>query len=224
MMKSVALQCPQCGAPLNSESSRCEFCGTTVRLSEDRQHFIGVSVTCPNCNTNNHIGDKHCGSCGASLVLACSMPNCQGENSVWRKFCKKCGRNIAETQIALLEEDRATCEREIEFHTQEIKQIENSLPASKNRELLVKSIIGIIGGLIGFAILASAGKGQEGSGATIGAIVVFIITALCVFGYNSEEEYNLVASAVTHNEDLERLQKKHSETVENLERLKKKPS
>lgn len=221
-MKSVVLQCPQCGAPLNSDSSRCEFCGTTVRLSEDRQHFIGVSVTCPNCNANNHIGDKHCGSCGASLVLACPMPNCQGENGVWRKFCKKCGRNIAETQMALLEEDRATCEREIEFHTQEIKQIENSLPESKNRELLVKSIIGIVGGLIGFAVLASAGKGQEGSGATIGAIIIFAITAAIVWGYKSEEDYNLIASVVMHSEDLERLKKKHSDTVEKLVQLQAK--
>jgi|GEM_PF-3028373 len=215
-MKSIALKCPQCGANLKEKCNRCEFCGTSVKLSNDKQHFVSIGLSCPECDANNQIDDKHCGNCGCDLVANCPVPNCLEPNSVWKKFCKKCGCNIAETRIGLLEEANRKFEKDIEYHLSEMKRIEKRLPESKSRETLVKFFIGVVGAIIAFAFLSA------GDGGWIGTFIVGLITLGIVAGYKSSEEYNLLASMAVHQDDLERASDKREINSQKLELLKEK--
>lgn len=213
-MKVIALKCPQCGAHLESNRTLCEHCGTTVRLSEDRQHFIGTGIACPNCNANNQIGDKHCGSCGENLIAVCPVPNCLAENNIWRKFCKKCGRNIVGFHIEMLEDAQAKFKEKMQHHLDEIDRIQKELPGSKGREIGIKLFIWIIGGLISLAFL---GGGKDG---WIGTVITLIITGLIAGCYHSSEDHNLLNSLALHKEDLERLQESYEINEMKIERIK----
>ncbi len=197
-MKVIALKCPQCGAHLESNRTLCEHCGTTVRLSDDKQHFIETGVACPNCGAINHIGDKHCGSCGVKLVSICPVPNCHEENSVWRKFCRKCGRDIIGYHIEMLEEAQAKFHEELQYHSDEIERIQKELSGSR-RETGVKLFIWIIGGLISLVFL-SVENGW------IYTVITLIITGLIASCYHSSEDHNLRNSIAMHQGDLERIQ------------------
>jgi hypothetical protein len=212
-MKVIALKCPECGAQLESSRTLCEHCGTTVRLAEDKQNFIGTGIACPQCNANNHIDDKHCGSCGENLMAVCPVPNCHTQNNIWRKFCKKCGRNIIGYHIEMLEDAQAKFNEEIQHHSAEIDRIQNDLPGSKGREKGIKIFIWIIGGLISLAFLS-------GKNGWIGTVITLIITGLIAGSYHSSEAHNLLNSLVMHQEDIERIQECYETNQLKLERIK----
>lgn len=213
-MKSIALKCPQCGANLEKKSNRCEFCGTNVKLSDDKQHFVGTGLSCPKCDFNNQIGDQYCGNCGCDLITVCPVPNCLEPNSIWRKFCKKCGCNIADKHIELLKTANEKYNKEIEYHSNEINRIKKCLPESRRREIVVKSLIGVTGGIIALFFLSIE------DGGWVGTVITGLITAGIVAGYNSSEEYNLLASIAVHSDDLERVSEKHRINLQELKLLK----
>lgn len=217
-MKVIVLKCPQCGAHLESNRTLCEHCGTTVKLSDDRQHFIGTGIACPNCNTSNHVGDKHCGSCGEKLIAVCPVPNCLEENNVWRKFCRKCGKNIIGFHIEMLEAAQVTFKEEMQHHADEIDKIQKLLPNSKGRETAIKMVIWVIGAIIA---LAFWGGGKDG---WIGAVITLIITGLIAGCYHSSEDYNLINSLELHKEDLERIKENYEINEMKLERIKSGPN
>jgi Adenylate and Guanylate cyclase catalytic domain/Double zinc ribbon len=49
-------------------------------------------VTCPVCGTDNEVGRKFCGECGAPLALLCGT--CGAANSPGVKFCGECGSSL----------------------------------------------------------------------------------------------------------------------------------
>jgi hypothetical protein len=212
-MKVIVLKCPACGAHLESNRTHCEHCGTAVKLSDDKKHFIGTGVSCPHCGEGNHIGDKHCGSCGAKLISICPVPNCHEENNVWRKFCRKCGRDIIGYHVEMLEITQATFYEELQQHSREIDRIQKELSGSKGRETGVKVTIWIIGGLISLAFLSA----QNG---WIGTVITLIITGLIAGCYHSSENENLLNSLVMHQEDIERIQEHYETNQLKLERIK----
>lgn len=213
-MKIIALKCPQCGAHLESSRTLCEHCGTTVRLAEDKQKFIGTGIACPQCNANNQIDDKHCGSCGENLIAICPVPNCLAKNNIWRKFCKKCGRNIIGFHIEMLENAQAKFKEEIQHHAAEIDRIQKDLPASAGREKGIKIFIWIIGGLISLAFLANK------DGGWVGTVITLIITGFIAGCYHSSEDHNLLNSLALHKEDLERLQENYEMNEMKLARIR----
>ena len=74
-MEAQTLNCPNCGAAINSDSSRCQFCESKV-----------AAVACPACFGMMFIGSKHCPHCGAAAGLATAAelpvlqcPRCKGD-------------------------------------------------------------------------------------------------------------------------------------------------
>jgi hypothetical protein len=217
-MKAIVLNCPQCGAHLDSSRSLCEHCGTTVRLSDDKQHLIGTGISCPSCNTNNQFGDRHCGSCGEKLIVACPVPNCLEENNVWRKFCKKCGKEIIGFRVEMLEAAQAKYKEEMEKHLGEIERVLKELPKSKGRETSVKIFTWITGVIIALAFLLSGGKGW------IGTILTLLIAWIISSNYHSTENYNLLCSLELHEEDVERLKQHYEANQAELAKIRLSPN
>ena len=61
----MPLKCPSCGAPLNRESSRCEFCGTELMLIQDGSGFqTKQNAICSNCGKPLNAGAWLCAKCG----------------------------------------------------------------------------------------------------------------------------------------------------------------
>jgi Zn-finger nucleic acid-binding protein len=93
-MNVEALNCPNCGAAVASDSTQCEFC--TSRLK---------TMGCPECMGLMFIGSEHCSHCGAKVVTAETIPadkpgncpRCRSELSHLRieetylRECAKCG-------------------------------------------------------------------------------------------------------------------------------------
>jgi len=53
-MSAESLNCPNCGAGVASDSSRCQFCKTRLK-----------TMACPKCFGLMFIGAKFCDHCGA---------------------------------------------------------------------------------------------------------------------------------------------------------------
>ena len=198
MVNLVALQCPQCGAGIDRTGTVCQYCGTTVRLSEDGRSLHVTGLRCTRCQTENEPGDKHCASCGEALTVTCPDLTCRQHNSVWRKFCLKCGQNIFELRFNLLQTSRNEAISALSQHKSEIEELMKALPTSKVRERLVQALIATAGGLVAFLLLASDHP--------VVALVAAAISAVVVFAYASDEVRNLAASLTMHRADTERLQ------------------
>jgi double zinc ribbon protein len=46
-------------------------------------------MRCSNCKTENPVGKKFCGDCGAALANLC--PKCGADNPAGKRFCGECG-------------------------------------------------------------------------------------------------------------------------------------
>ncbi len=58
-MSVEAMNCPNCGAGVAGDSTRCEFCRTRLK-----------TMACPHCFGLMFVGTKHCGHCGKKMVAA----------------------------------------------------------------------------------------------------------------------------------------------------------
>src|SRR5687768_18600007 len=74
-MSSEALNCPNCGAGVASDRSRCDFCKTRLK-----------TVGCSKCLGLMFVGSKFCGHCGASASqlevdeqIGGECPRCRSE-------------------------------------------------------------------------------------------------------------------------------------------------
>ena len=56
-MTVEALNCPNCGAGVASDSTQCEFCKTRLK-----------TMACPSCFGLMFVGSQFCGHCGAKTV------------------------------------------------------------------------------------------------------------------------------------------------------------
>lgn len=77
-----ALNCPNCGAAVESDRSLCEFCKTRLK-----------TVGCPKCLGLMFVGSKFCGHCGAiAAPVEVSLEPAAGE-------CPRCRDELEELQI-----------------------------------------------------------------------------------------------------------------------------
>lgn len=81
-MKIEALNCPNCGAGVASDSTQCGFC--TSRLK---------TMACPSCMGVMFIGSEHCSHCGTKVVAADVNPGEKPGN------CPRCRRDLNVLQI-----------------------------------------------------------------------------------------------------------------------------
>ena len=58
-MTVEALNCPNCGAGVASDSTKCEFCRTRLK-----------TMACPSCFGLMFVGTEFCGHCGKGMVVA----------------------------------------------------------------------------------------------------------------------------------------------------------
>lgn len=58
--------CPNCGAPQNPDARY--FPSDEDKVAVHDHKYVGVDVTCPNCDELNSAASEHCGQCGAPLT------------------------------------------------------------------------------------------------------------------------------------------------------------
>lgn len=64
----MSLKCPDCGAPLSKDHTKCEFCGTELVLVQDGSAFqTRQIVSCPKCSSQIGSGSWFCVKCGYVL-------------------------------------------------------------------------------------------------------------------------------------------------------------
>lgn len=98
MSKVTMLNCPGCGAPLATDSSRCEFCRARVEISADKTKFVLAGIVCPECGSENAPERLFCGMCGSNLKQNCH--NCGEANPLGVQYCGGCGMALHETREA----------------------------------------------------------------------------------------------------------------------------
>ena len=81
-MQPEALNCPNCGAAVESDRTQCEFCKSRLK-----------TVGCPSCLGLMFLGSKFCGHCGARAVEA--EVNDDGDPGV----CPRCKRELRSLKI-----------------------------------------------------------------------------------------------------------------------------
>lgn len=92
MPKTATVKCPNCSAPLHTDSDRCEYCGARVEVSQDRTKVVLAGLPCPECGVDNDPSQCFCGSCGAPLVQTC--PRCGEANRLGFRYCGACGSEL----------------------------------------------------------------------------------------------------------------------------------
>ncbi|MBN8581386.1 MAG: HEAT repeat domain-containing protein [Anaerolineae bacterium] len=123
-MKLLSLNCPSCGAPIESivnpnQPFVCKACNSTI-VSTD--WTTSGELICSGCRTVNAGKNTYCDSCNARLQAGC--PFCYTQNSLSSRYCKQCGvdlRKAWKKQQAWLSE-REQHEKERQTKLQEIKQ------------------------------------------------------------------------------------------------------
>ena len=86
-----ALNCPNCGAGVSSDSTLCEFCKTRLK-----------TVACPSCFGLMFVGSQFCGHCGAKGVQSEVEEGAAGE-------CPRCRRPL--DRLAIGKTNFRECER-----------------------------------------------------------------------------------------------------------------
>lgn len=81
-MKVEALNCPNCGAGVESDRSQCQFCKTRLK-----------TVACPKCFGLMFEGNKFCGHCGAiAAPIEVALDEKNGN-------CPRCSSDLEKLQI-----------------------------------------------------------------------------------------------------------------------------
>lgn len=101
MPKVTVLNCPGCGAPLPTESARCDFCRARVEISDDRTKVVLAGIACPKCRWDNAPTRLFCGKCGANLMQKCH--NCGEPNPIGSSYCGGCGMELSEARRLTVE-------------------------------------------------------------------------------------------------------------------------
>jgi len=96
MSEMKVLKCPNCGGSLPDTSKACNYCGSKIILSDDRNKFVLAGILCPLCGTDNKEQNKFCNQCGEKLFKICT--GCDSEVHFDSVHCSVCGVNIDETK------------------------------------------------------------------------------------------------------------------------------
>jgi hypothetical protein len=97
----VLLNCPACGAPLESGASHCTYCHARVQISADGTRVSIAGVVCQSCGWENAPDRLFCGQCGANLMEKCHK--CGKPNPIALKYCGRCGSDLAEARRQVVE-------------------------------------------------------------------------------------------------------------------------
>src|SRR5688572_22786412 len=93
-MQPEALNCPNCGAAVESDRTQCEFCRSRLK-----------TVACPSCLGLMFLGNKFCGHCGEQATTVVNIandnpgdcPRCKRKleslaiNDILVRECTRCG-------------------------------------------------------------------------------------------------------------------------------------
>jgi hypothetical protein len=97
----VLLNCPGCGAPLDTGASHCTYCGARVQISADGTRVFIAGMTCRACGWDNAADRLFCGQCGANLMERCHK--CGRPNAISLQYCGGCGMERGEARRQALE-------------------------------------------------------------------------------------------------------------------------
>ncbi len=81
-MKIEALNCPNCGGNVTSDSAFCRFCGTRLKTE-----------ACPKCLGLMFVGAKHCTHCGENVVAVAESDSDPGK-------CPRCDAGLGAISAA----------------------------------------------------------------------------------------------------------------------------
>ncbi|MEM3673295.1 MAG: zinc ribbon domain-containing protein [Candidatus Bathyarchaeia archaeon] len=74
MAQIIVLKCPNCGALLDKEQMKCQYCGADLVLSPDGSYFIfRAEATCPKCGAINEKSSWFCMGCNTILTKDTDM-------------------------------------------------------------------------------------------------------------------------------------------------------
>ena len=96
-MALSALNCPNCGGPVQKEDKNCRYCNASINFSPDYKQVKLVGFPCPKCGTPAEKGDRFCSKCAASLVIKC--PSCRHNVPLTSVFCPNCRVNFAVSRL-----------------------------------------------------------------------------------------------------------------------------
>jgi Zn-finger nucleic acid-binding protein len=85
-MAAETLNCPMCGAPASTETTRCEHCGARL-----------ATVACPSCFGMTFVGARFCSHCGARADRA-EVPSARVEQCP-RCQCTMQAQMIGQTEV-----------------------------------------------------------------------------------------------------------------------------
>jgi ribosomal protein S27AE len=114
MPKVTVLNCPSCGAPLPTDSLKCDFCGARVEISDDRTKLVLAGIACPKCGWDNAASRLFCGKCGENLMQRCH--NCGAPNPVGLHYCGGCGLDLGEARRLAVEKLEREAEQNGWYH------------------------------------------------------------------------------------------------------------
>lgn len=96
-MPLAALNCPNCGGPVQKEDKNCRYCNASINFSPDYKQVKLVGFPCPKCGSPADKSDKFCSKCATALVVKC--PSCRHDVSLGSIFCPNCRANFAVTKL-----------------------------------------------------------------------------------------------------------------------------
>ena len=56
-----------------------------------------AGMNCPSCGAQNPLGQKFCGTCGASMIVGTKCPSCGKINPLGQGFCGECGTKLVKS-------------------------------------------------------------------------------------------------------------------------------
>ncbi len=96
-MALSALNCPNCGGPVQKDDKNCRYCNASINFSPDYKQVKLVGFPCPKCGTPAEKGDRFCSKCAASLIVKC--PSCRHDVPLTSVFCPNCRVNFAVSRL-----------------------------------------------------------------------------------------------------------------------------
>ena len=92
----VLLNCPACGAPLETPASHCTYCGARVQVSADGTRVFIAGIPCHDCGWENSLDRVVCGKCGVDLMEKCYT--CGKANPITVQYCGACGVDLKQAR------------------------------------------------------------------------------------------------------------------------------
>jgi len=96
-MPLSALNCPNCGGPVQKENKNCKYCNASINFSPDYKQVKLIGFPCPKCGTPAEKGDRFCSKCASRLIIKC--PSCRHDVPLASVFCPNCRVNFAVSRL-----------------------------------------------------------------------------------------------------------------------------